>query len=151
MCSSHQLNRNVWLNIADIITYQRGDEVNAGHIVHVIHFYFAVNSFISTWLDTWLENVRVVEMLHRLSTEVNAKMLQLTRLQHEGETRVTDKWSFVPAQQQSYLAASGIYCIWDVKQNSAGQLFMKNLQNYWTNFCDIWYKRWVLLELVVSI
>jgi hypothetical protein len=92
----------------NIITYQRGDEVNAGHIVHVVHFYLTVNSFISTWLDTWLENMCVVEMLHCLGTKVNAEMLQLTGLQHEGETWDSGKLSIVPMQQQPHIAAGGL-------------------------------------------
>lgn len=73
------------------ITYQWRDEVNTGHIIHIIHFYLTVNTFISTWLNTRLENVRVVEMLHCLSTKVNAQMLQLTWLQHEDSVWVSDK------------------------------------------------------------
>jgi hypothetical protein len=48
----------------------------------------------------------VVEMLHRLSTEVDAEVLQLTGLQHEGETWDSGILSAVPVQQQPHIAAS---------------------------------------------
>lgn len=54
--------------------YQRRDEVNAGHVIDVVGFQFALNTFFSTRLDTRLEDVRVEEMLHRLGAQVDAQV-----------------------------------------------------------------------------
>lgn len=94
---NYSLRWNSGLNIADV-TYQWWDEVNAGHVVHIVHLHLTVDSFISTWFNTWLENVCIVEMLHCLSTQVDAQMFQLTWLQHEDKAWCNDSWSILPAK-----------------------------------------------------
>lgn len=106
---NYPLKWNSGLNLANV-TYQWWDEVNAGHVVHVVHLHLTVDSFISTWFNTWLENVCIVEMLHCLSAKVDAQMFQLTWLQHEDKAWYNDRWSILPAKQHlSYVL--------DVKRN----------------------------------
>lgn len=62
------------------LSYQRGYEIDAGHVVHVVDLDVAPDTLVSTALDRALEYVGVVEVLHRLGAQVYAQVLQLTRL-----------------------------------------------------------------------
>ena len=62
-----------------IETYKRWNEINARNIVDVIDENVGRNSFISARFDARLEDVSVVEVLHRFRTQVDAKLLELTR------------------------------------------------------------------------
>ena len=63
--------------------YQRGDEINAGHVVDVLDLEGVVlggDSLLPARLDAGLEDVGVVKVLHGLRAEVDAEVLQLGRL-----------------------------------------------------------------------
>lgn len=67
--------------VNNLSTDQRGYQVDAGHIVDVVHFDDGRDALLSTRLDAALENVRVVEVLHRLGAQVYAQVLQVGSLQ----------------------------------------------------------------------
>lgn len=67
------------------VAYQRRNEVDAGHVVDVIDLHLARYAFLSTRLDRRLEDVRVVEMLHRLCAQVDAQVLEVGRLRERGK------------------------------------------------------------------
>jgi hypothetical protein len=61
-------------------SHQRGDEVDAGHIIDVIDLDVAPDALVPAALDRAFEYVGVVKVLHRLGAEIDAEVLELTGL-----------------------------------------------------------------------
>jgi len=61
-------------------SYQRRDEINARHVVDVIDGDVGAYALLAAGLDAGLEDVGVVEVLHRLRAQVDAELLQPARL-----------------------------------------------------------------------
>lgn len=62
------------------ISHQRRYEIDARDVVHVVDFYVAMYPLVATRFYARFEYVSVVEMLHRLSAQVDAQVFQLTGL-----------------------------------------------------------------------
>lgn len=60
-------------------THQRRNEINAWHVVDVVNFDVARDTFVTATLDGAFEYVGIIEVLHRLRAEIDAEVLQLAR------------------------------------------------------------------------
>ena len=58
-------------------TYQRGNQVNAWHVVNIVHLDVTPDALVPARLNAGLEDVGVVEVLHCFRAQIYAKVLQL--------------------------------------------------------------------------